>query len=258
MRTKVKYILAIALFFILTAAGLFLPEWMTAYTDQNIIGKVGFESVEMSQIIPSNDTLVIRKISLLRDYPQNVDRVALEMGTNFNLNSASDRFFEEVTELAKLGLLPEMDLADKSTIKMDVSLYVQKDEPSVSGIIWSIALQKDGFFGNFYMDDHTGKMIQFIVTIQDKQLITGKETIETWADYLGLEVQHIEFKPESYSIQENENVKISESSYNVYNFEFKFEDNVLPYLFYTFENGYGLGYTMELISSYNTSIEIRP
>lgn len=258
MRTKAKYILTIALFFILTMAGFFLPEWMTSYTDQNIIGKVGFESVEVPQMIPGNDTLMIRKISLLKDYPQNADRVALEMGTNFNLTSASDKFFEEVTELEKRGLLPKMDLADESTIKMDVSLYVQKDEPSVSGIFWSIALQKDGFSGNFYLDDHTGKIIQFIVTVQDKLLISEKETIERWADYLGLEVQNIEIMPESFPIQENENIKISEGSYDVYNFEFKFEDDIMPYAFYTFENGYGFGYMMKLISSYNTIIEIRP
>lgn len=258
MRTAIKYILTIALIFIFATAGLFLPEWLTAYTDQNIIGKVGFESAELPKIISGDDTLMIRKISLLQDYPQNVDRVALEMGINFNLTSASDRFFEEVTELTKLGLLPEINPGDKATLKIDISLYVQKNEPSISGIFWSIALQKNEFSGNFYMDDHTGKIIQFIVTVPDKPLITEKKTIEAWAGYLGLEAQKIESQPESYPIRKDETAKVSENSYKVYNFEFKFKDNVLPYTFYTFENGYGFGYIMKLISSYDTSIQIRP
>lgn len=258
MRIKLKYILIIALFFTLTTAGLFLPERMATYTDQNILGKVEFESIRIPPILPSNDTLMIKKIRLLRDYPQNVDRVALEMGTSLDLTSASDRFFEEVAELVELGLLPGIDLTDKSTIKMDVSLYVQKDEPSISGIFWSIALQKDEFSGNFYMDDYTGKVIQFIVNTSDKPMLAETKIIEVWADYLGLEVHNIESNPESYPIQKSTNVEISDSSYDVYNYEFKFEDNILPYVFYTFENGYGFSYTMKLISGYNTSIEIRP
>ncbi len=260
MKATIKYIITITLVFIFAATGLFLPEWMTFSTDQNIIGKVKSESFELPKTISSNNTSMIKKISLLRDYPQNVNRVAFDIGTNFNLTSANDQFFEEITELAKLGLLPEIDSEDKSAIKMDVSLYVQKDEPSVSGIFWSIALQEDGFSGNFYMDDHTGKIIQFIVNAQDKPLLTEKKTIETWAEYLGLEVQNIESEPESPPTREDETatIKVTERRYTVYNFEFRFEDSVLLYAFYTFENGYGFGYIMKLISSYNTSIQIRP
>lgn len=260
MRTARTYILTIVLILIFATTGFFLPEWMIDYTDQNIIGKVKSESVELPKITSANSTSMIKKINLLQNYPQNVNRVALDMGTNYDLASASDRFFKEITELAKLDLLPETDLEDKSTIKIDVSLYVQKDEPSVSGIFWSIALQKGRFSGNFYMDDHTGKIIQFIVKAQDKELLTDKKIIEAWAEYLGLEVQNIESEPESLPAREDETakVKVTESRYTVYNFEFRFEDSVLPYAFYTFKNGYGFGYIMKLISSYNTSIQIKP
>ncbi len=259
MRASIKYILTINLIFIFIATGFLLPEWMSAYTDQNIIDKVRYESMEPLKIIAGNDTSMIEKISLLRDYPQKVNQVALEIGTNFNLTSASVKFFEEISVLTKLGLLSETEPGDKTAVKIDVSLYIQKDEPSVSGVFWNIVLQEDKLYGNFYMDDSTGKIIQFIVTVQDKPLGIENKAIETWAKYLGLEAQNIESQSETYSVREDETTKVSEGGYNVYNFELGFEDNALPYTFYIFENGYGFGYIMKLISSYqDTSVKIIP
>lgn len=260
MRTAIKYTLSIILVFIFAVSGLFFPEWMAAYTDQNIIGKVGLKTVDFTDMMSDKETRMISKMRLLRDYPQNVDRITLETGKNFDFTSAGDRFFEEVTELTKIGLLPEINSGDKTTLKMDVSLYVQKDEPSTSGMFWSITLQTDEFSGNFYMDDHTGKIIQFIVNTPDKILLIEKKAIQVWAEYLGLVAQNIESEPVSYPTREDEStkVKITESHYTVYNFEFRYEDSVLPYSFYVFENGYGFGYTMKLISSYDTLIKISP
>ena len=236
-----------------------MPEWMIAYTDQSIIGEVRLETVEPQKTISDNETSIIEKIGLLRNYPQNVNRIALEMGTKFDLTSASDKFFEEISVLTKLGLLPEIEPIDKTTVKIDISLYAQKDEPSISGVFWNIDFQKGAFSGNFYMDDNTGKIIQFIATVPDKPLNTDNNAIEAWSKYLGLKAQNIESQPKTYSIWEDETTKISGGAYNVYNFELGFEDNFLPYAFYTFENGYGFGYIMKLISSYyDTSIKNRP
>lgn len=259
MRTSIKYILTIAFISIFIATGFFLPEWMTAYTDQNIIGKVKLDAVESPKIISGNQTSMIEKISLLRDYPQNVNRITLEMGTNYDLTSASAKFLEEISVLTELGLLPEIEPSDKTTVKIDVSLYAQKDEPSISGVLWNIVLQEDQFSGNFYMDDHTGKIIQFIVTVPDNLLGTDNKTIEKWAEYLGLEAQNIQSQPESNFIWEDETTKVSESGYDIYHFELGFENHVLPYAFYTFENGYGFGYITKLISGFNEPfIRIRP
>lgn len=257
MRKNKTYILAITLTLIFIAAGLFLPEWMIAYTDQSIIGNVRYETVEPQKIISDNETSMIEKIGLLRDYPQNVNRITLEMGTKFDLTSASDKFFEEISVLTKLGLLPEIEQSHKTTVKMDVSLYAQKDEPSISGVFWNIDFQKGEFSGNFYMDDTTGKIIQFVVTMSDKTLNVDN-AIELWSKYLGLKAQKIESQPETHSIWEDEKTKVSKGTYNVYNFELGFEDNFLPYAFYTFENGYGFGYIMNSISGfYDTLIKIR-
>lgn len=250
MRTAITYILTIALTFTFIVAGFFLPEWMIAYTDSSIIGKVGFESVEPQKIISDTEISLIGKISLLRDYPQNVNRIALEMGTNFDLTSANTKFLEEISVLTKLGLLPEIESEDNTAVKIDVGLYVQRDDPSISGVFWNIVLQKGEFLGDFYMDDSTGKIIQFVATLPDNSMNTDSNEIEVWAEYLGLKAQNIESQPKTYSIWEDETTKISEDSYNVYNFELGFEDNFLPYAFYTFEDGYGFGYIRKFISSY--------
>lgn len=257
MKTS-KYILTIALTFIFIAVGFFLPEWMIAYKDQSIIGKVRFETIEPQKIVLNSEASMIEKIGLLRDYPQNVNRITLEMGTNFDLDSASAKFFEEISVLTKLGLLPEIEQSDKTTVKIDVSLYVQKDEPSISGVFWNIDFQKAEFSGNFYMDDNTGKIIQFVAIVPDKPLNIDKNAIESWSKYLGLKAQNIESQPETHSIWEDEKTKVSEGAYNIYNFELGFEGNFLPYAFYTFENGYGFGYIMKSISGYyDTLIKIR-
>lgn len=257
MKTAKTYILTITLTSIFIVVGFFLPEWMIAYKDQNIIDKVRFETIESQKIVLNSEASMIEKIGLLRDYPQNVNRITLEMGTNFNLDSASAKFFEEISVLTKLGLLPEIEQSDKTTVKIDVSLYVQKDEPSISGVFWNIDFQKGEFSGNFYMDDTTGKIIQFVVTMSDKTLNLDN-AIESWSKYLGFKAQNIESQPETHSIWEDEKTKVSEGTYNIYNFELGFEDNFLPYAFYTFENGYGFGYIMKSISGYyDTLIKIR-
>lgn len=257
MRTAKTYILTIALTFIFIAAGFFLPEWMIAYKDQSIIGKVRFESVEPQKIISNNETSMIEKIGLLRDYPQNVNRIALEMGTKFDLTSANAKFFEEISVLTELGLLPEIEPSDMTTVQIGVSLYAQKDDPSISGVFWNIDFQKGELSGNFYMDDTTGRIIQFVTTVPDKPLNTDN-AIESWSKYLGLMTRNIESQPETHSVWENERTKVSEGIYNVYNFELGFEDNFTPYTFYIFENGYGFGYIMKSISSYyDTFIKIR-
>lgn len=257
MKTAKTYILTITLTSIFIVVGFFLPEWMIAYKDQNIIDKVRFETIESQKIVLDSETTMIERIVLLRDYPQNVNRITLEMGTNFDLTSASAKFFEEISMLTKLGLLPEIELSDKTTVKVDVSLYAQKDEPSTSGVFWNIDFQKGEFSGNFYMDDTTGRIIQFVVTMSDKTLNVDN-AIESWSKYLGFKAQNIESQPETHSIWEDEKTKVSEGTYNIYNFELGFEDNFLPYAFYTFENGYGFGYIMKSISGYyDTLIKIR-
>lgn len=257
MKTAKTYILTITLTSIFIVVGFFLPEWMIAYKDQNIIDKVRFETIESQKIVLDSETTMIERIVLLRDYPQNVNRITLEMGTNFDLTSASAKFFEEISMLTKLGLLPEIEQSDKTTVKIDVSLYVQKDEPSISGVFWNIDFQKGEFSGNFYMDDTTGRIIQFVVTMSDKTLNVDN-AIESWSKYLGFKAQNIESQPETHSIWEDEKTKVSEGTYNIYNFELGFEGNFLPYAFYTFENGYGFGYIMKSISGYyDTLIKIR-
>jgi hypothetical protein len=250
MRTNKTYIFTIALAFIFIAAGFFLPEWMISYTDRNIIGKVRFEKVEPQKVISDNETSIIEKIGLLRDYPQNVNRIALEMVTKSDVTFASDKFFEEISVLTKLGLLPEIEPSDKITVKIDVSLYSQKDEPSNSAMFWNIDFQKGEFSGNFYMDNDTGKIIQFVAIVPDKPLNMDKNAIEEWSKYLGLKAQNVESQPETYPIWKDEKTKVSVGTYNVYNFELGFEDNFLSYAFYTFEDGYGFGHIMKSISSY--------
>ena len=265
MKIAKPYIFTIALTFVIIAAGFFLPEWMIAYKDQNIIGKVQFESIEPQKIISDNEASMIEKIGLLRDYPQSVNRIALETGMKFDLASASDKFFEEISVLTKLGLLPEIEPSYKTTVKIDVSLYAKKDNPSTSGVFWNIDfqtgefldLQKGEFIGSFYMDDNTGKIIQFVANVQEKPQ-NAHNAIESWSKYLGLKAQKIESQTETYSVWEDETTKVSGGVYDVYNFELGFEDNFLPYAFYTFENGYGFGYIMKSISSYSDKfIKIR-
>ena len=237
------------LIFIFVVAGFFLPEWMAVYMDQNTIGSIKKESAELPTIIPGNSISMIEKISLLKDYPQNVNQVALERGANFDLRSARDKFFEEITELSKHEILPRIELEGKGHLKINASLYIQKDESFISGIFWSITLQQDEFLGNFYMDDHTGKIIQFSLTMRDEPSIIEKELIETWAKYLGFEVQKIESQSKPLLFK-GEDINEYESRFYEYNFEFKFQEDILPYTFYTFDNGYGFGNIM-IISSYN-------
>lgn len=239
MRINKTYILPITLTLIFIVAGFFLPEWMMTYTDKSIIGKVRFETAPPQKIVSDNEASMIEKIGLLRDYPQNVNRIALERGTNFDLTSANDKFFEEISVLTELEMLPEIEPSDKITAKIDVSLYALKDEPSISGVFWNIDVQKGEFSGNFYMDDNTGKIIQFVAKVPDKSMNVDYNATESWSKYLGLKLRNVELQPEIHYIWEDVVTKVSKAPYNVYGFELGSGDNFLPYIFYTFKDGYG-------------------
>ncbi len=61
MKDKIKYILIIGLICILMVLGIFLPQWITVYTDNNIIGKVKFEPIKTQEITTGTDTSIIKK-----------------------------------------------------------------------------------------------------------------------------------------------------------------------------------------------------
>lgn len=139
MKIPYKYVAMIILIFIFVMTGLFLPEWIATSMDerqQNVIGSIKKESTELPIIIPNTSISMIEKISLLKDYPKNVNQVPLETGTNFGLSAAREKFFEEIMQLSERGILPEIGSQDKGTLTMDVGLYVQKDEPFISGILF--------------------------------------------------------------------------------------------------------------------------
>lgn len=220
-------------------AGLFLPEWVATskdYSDQNIIGIIEKESTKLPTIIPIDSMSMIERISLLKDYPQNVNQVTVETGTNFDLSSAKEKFLEEITELSKHEILPRINLEDKEQLKLVANLYIQKDEPFISGVFWTITWEQDGFLGEFYMDDQNGKIIQLIVTTPDHSLAADQNIIGSWSTYLGLEVRNIESQSGTGSILEEEAAKVLELGY----FELGLEGEFLPYTFYTYENGYGI------------------
>ncbi len=257
MKVQIKYILTVVLTCIFITTGIFLPEWMIGYTDKKILEKVKTETLKLPEFISDPDTSMIKKIGLLKDYPKSVNRVPLEMGMNFDLNSASVKFFEEITKLSNLGVLPEIGQSDKTAIKVDVSLFVQKDAPSVNAVLWDIVWQEDNLTGNFYLDDETGKIIQFAVTRLNKSFNIDMEAIEVWAKYLGLDVKNVELQPEANILWEkDENIMIAYADYTVYNFEITQASYTLPYTFYSFENGYGFGYIGKFVAIYEKNYVI--
>lgn len=226
MKMIIKYIAAITLMCIFFTAGIFGPELITAYSDENILEKVKFKQVELQEAKSNPDTLILQRIELLKEYPEDVNKVELEIGTNYDMNTVSNQFFEEIAKLVELGLLPETEQTDKTTLKIDVSFYVQKDAPSVNAVLWNILLGKDGFYANCYMDDDTGKIIQIIAGL-DKPFNVKENAIETWAQYLGVEAKDINSQPK---------VK---NGYSNYYFNIAAESEILPYVFYHSENKYG-------------------
>lgn len=145
MKISKTYILTITLTFIFIAVGFFLPEWIISYTDQSIIGKVEIESVDLPKVISGNDISMIEKISLLQDYPQNVDRVALNMGTNFNLTSASDQFLMKLQSLQNSTCSPKQIQMAKEPLKW-MSAYMLKKMTRLSVVYFGALLyRKTGF-----------------------------------------------------------------------------------------------------------------
>lgn len=94
------------------------------------------------------------------------------------------------------------------------------------------------------MDDHTGKIIQFSMSTLDKPSIRVKELIESWGKYLGLEIQRIELQSSTFPLDDEMEMGSKSRFY-----EYQFEEDLLHHTFYDFENGYGFGNNMMVIST---------
>ena len=251
MKTAGMYLLFVIVTCIFFAAGILLPQWLIAYADQGMIGKVRSESLEIPETVSGADTLMIDKISLLKDYGEVVTQVPLKMGIKLDMDSANTKFLEEVNELMRLGLLPQTEQTDKAesdgrddktALSTEVSLYVRNDAPSVNAVLWSVIWREGDFWGNFYMDDDTGKILQFIVYLPEKFSDPDKDDMEAWAKYLGLKVKDTDKQTENILLKDMLRDKYSKIYNSVSCCELVFQDKVLPYIFYSFKGGYGFGY----------------
>lgn len=226
MKTAIKYLAAIIVMCVFILAGIVGPELIMNYSDKSRIGKVNLHPMELQALKPDSDTLILQKMGLLKQYPERVNKVELEIGTNYDVNTGTNKCLEELSELMRLGLVPEIEQTNRTMIHADVSLYVQKDAPSVNAVLWNILLRRDGFFVNCYMDDETGKIIQFIAN-SDETFIVKEDAVEKWAEYVGIEAKRI--------ISES---KVPNRHKAIY-FDVSADKDTLTYVYYVSESSYG-------------------
>lgn len=222
--------------------GFFLPEWMVQYSDRNSSGMVKLEPIALSQM-DTREYSVLDSLNLLQSYPQNVDKVAIEISTNFDSTSVKSHLMTEIDELSAFEILPPIEWMHSSIFQIDVGLFTLKSDPSIHAIMWSISFENNPFSGDFYLDDATGKVIAFRLATTEHTRITGRAMIEAWADYLDLEAKNIQGHTIDPYVLEDDMTKVSEDSYQVYYFNLGLHNHFLPSTYYISSKNYGFGDT---------------
>jgi hypothetical protein len=170
--------------------------------------------------------------------PQGATIVPLRTGNDLTAETAKVMFFSEIETLEALGLFPDIEQLEDSRMKVYASLYIQEDAPSTNAVLWEINIVEDAFSGDFYLDDHTGKIIGFAVVCSEKIDPLSANAAEVWAGYLGLEARNIEIQPDRMAWGTNDSSIIS---CDVHRFELISDRKSLSCMIFDFPVGYGFG-----------------
>ncbi len=254
-----KYALSVLLLFTVVLAGIWLPERFFGYSEKTELEQIQTEAIEPYSVEEQNSTTLLQKIELLNKYPLDTVQVTLSTGDYYDAATANEKCLEELATLKELGILPDIDFTKNISMAIMVSLYIDKNDPSLRATCWQITLEDESFFGTFFMDDETGKILQFVFLMPDNTVEIDRNKIMQWGDYLGLESKNIYY---SNALTKSESQKYLISSETqetkaiaisiLWWFTLKLTDGneTVSYKISILENGYCFGNTEDYISAH--------
>lgn len=194
MKAKLKYIVVISFVLIMVALSIGLPSGIFAFQDKNIIGKINLEQQNMQSDSHQQPLSIMDKLKFLGS--SGLSSLALDQGKYFNKKTILSAALNEIKALKKSGIFPQID-DDINFEDGTAKLYISKDQPSKSLILWNITFYNKNATGTLSLDDETGKILMFVITKLNgvPQYELSKSTAETWGSYLGFDVKESYIKP---------------------------------------------------------------
>lgn len=193
MKTVLRYTLIISVTLAVVGAGILLPSRITGLQDAQIIGKIKFEPMEGSTAGYRHQLSIIEKVQLIDGEQSNTIAIPLDQGREMDAAGAVAAWTAETGALTESGLLPELNAADENIAATAVNYYMSTASPSQYVILWVLSLKIDRGYGEFYLDDETGKILGFTLESNDTMPVTmtTEEIAEAWGDYLGVDLVDI-------------------------------------------------------------------
>lgn len=231
MKTKLKYTLAIFFVLIMVALSIALPSGIFAIQDKNIIGKINLEQQDIKSDSHQQPLSIMDKLKFLGN--SSLSSLSLDQGKYFNKKTILPAALNEIKVLKKSGIFPQID--DNINFEDGIAkLYISKDQPSKSLILWNITFYNKNATGTLFLDDETGKILMFLITKLNgvPQYELSKSTAETWGAYLGFDVKESHIKPVEDKLYYKSTYLITTYSQG---------SNTIMYNIIKYNNGYSFG-----------------
>lgn len=231
MKTKFKYTLAIFFVLIMVALSIGLPSGIFAIQDKNIIGKINLQQQDIKSDSHQQHLSIMDKLKFLGN--SGLSSLSLDQGKYFNKKTVLSAALNEIKALKKSGIFPQID--DDINFEDGIAkLYISKDQPSKSLILWNITFYNKNATGTLFLDDETGKILMFLITKINgvPQYELSKSTAETWGAYLGFDVKESHIKPVNDKLYYENTYLITTYSHG---------SNTIMYNIIKYNNGYSFG-----------------
>ncbi|WP_326975303.1 hypothetical protein [Caproicibacter sp. BJN0012] len=192
MKIKANYMFVGLATIIIVGASVFLPQMLSNFMDNQIIGQSKFEELEKNETGYKRQISILEKLLLLKGNSDSVVRLEGAGGEKFSEETVIPACMKEIKQLQERNLPPSI-VFDKDTqfYKPDVSLYQNRNNPSQSMTIWSVLYTSNQGSGILALDDDTGKILMFTFKAKDQMQIkeSAHDIASAWGSYLGLTLQ---------------------------------------------------------------------
>lgn len=188
MGRGIKTLLTLLICLAVTAGCVLLPPVVAGMMDSRLLDHPTVENAEDALPVARSGSLdILEKIKLLDEpgadkYKQvttppgtgtaGENAIFLETGRVMTPEQAQRRVLEEVDELERLGIFPQIEILLHGNQTSGASFYVDKNDPTKNVIVWVFSfLRSDGGgYGLIYLDDETGKILKYYVQMLDQEI----------------------------------------------------------------------------------------
>ncbi len=201
-----NYIIAGALFLVLSVSSLFLPTSIMKWQDEQRTRES--ETEEVQEVVLKEQISMTLTEKLMFREQDTINTLALVNGKNYTKDTVVDQMRKEIEILSQKEILMNFDVEALEIIETNLLFFVDMEDSERSIMLWEGYANTSKYHVIFQMDDETGKIVSFSqyydgpadfideytnvssvgMSVASYPLLLGveelKEMAERWGEYL--------------------------------------------------------------------------